>query len=204
MPKTFVSNKDESFRMFENDFMEMFTKVRWYVPLIIYVPLVLYFLVSAFFFKGFNVLFIAGLYAGGFIFWTLTEYFLHRFLFHFHPKSVIGKKIHFLFHGVHHDYPQDSNRLVMPPIVSISLAVIFYFIFKTVFGWYLDPFFAGFITGYLFYDIIHYSIHHFNIRNKFLLKVKAHHMKHHYVEPDLGFGVSSHFWDNVFGTQFKK
>lgn len=204
MPKTFVSNKDESFRMFENDFMEMFTKVRWYVPLIIYVPVVIYFLFSAVFFKGIGVLSIIGLYAGGFIFWTLTEYFLHRFLFHFHPKSELGKKIHFLFHGVHHDYPQDSNRLVMPPIVSISLAVIFYFLFKSVFVWYLDPFFAGFVTGYLFYDIIHYSIHHFNIRNKFLLKVKAHHMKHHYVEPDLGFGVSSHFWDNVFGTQFKK
>ncbi len=204
MPKTFVSNKDESFRMFENDFMEIFTKVRWYVPLIIYVPVVLYFLVSALFFKEIGIFSIAGLYIGGFVFWTLTEYFLHRFLFHFHPKSEFGKKIHFMFHGVHHDYPQDSNRLVMPPIVSLTLAVIFYFLFNAVFGWFLDPFFAGFVTGYLFYDIIHYSIHHFNIRNKFLLKVKAHHMKHHYVEPDLGFGVSSHYWDYMFGTQFKK
>jgi sterol desaturase/sphingolipid hydroxylase (fatty acid hydroxylase superfamily) len=114
-------------------------------------------------------------------------------------------KIHFIFHGVHHDYPSDSKRLVMPPSVSIPLAVLFYFLFKLILGGTLvAPFFVGFIAGYLFYDITHYAVHHFNIRNKFWLAIKKHHIRHHFENPELGFGVSSPLWDEIIGTNFPK
>jgi sterol desaturase/sphingolipid hydroxylase (fatty acid hydroxylase superfamily) len=137
--------------------------------------------------------------------WTVTEYLLHRYIFHFHAKSKFGKKIHFIFHGVHHDYPSDSKRLVMPPSVSIPLAVVFYFIFLFIFGQALMlPFFAGFILGYLVYDITHYAIHHFNMHSKFWLAIKNHHMLHHFQDENKGYGVSSPFWDLIFKTNFKK
>jgi sterol desaturase/sphingolipid hydroxylase (fatty acid hydroxylase superfamily) len=66
------------------------------------------------------------------------------------------------------------------------------------------PFFAGFLIGYLFYDITHYAIHHFNIHNKFWLAIKIHHSKHHYQNPGLGYGVSQPTWDYVFGTTFSE
>jgi sterol desaturase/sphingolipid hydroxylase (fatty acid hydroxylase superfamily) len=108
-----------------------------------------------------------------------------------------------MFHGVHHDYPNDTKRLVMPPSVSIPLAAGFFFLFNVLLGnIFVAPFFIGFITGYLFYDISHYAIHHFNMHNKFWLVIKNHHMRHHYQSPGLGFGVSSPLWDVILRTGY--
>ena len=205
MAKNFVSNKDETVRMFESDYLEFFSRVHFTVPLYIYVPVILLMMYLSIYVYNVSALNIIILFIGGIFAWSLAEYMLHRFIFHYNAKSKFGKKIHFMFHGVHHDYPSDSKRLVMPPSVSIPLAVLFFFFFRLVIGEYLMlPFFAGFILGYLFYDISHYAIHHFNMHNKFWLFIKNHHMKHHYQNPGLGYGVSSPFWDYIFGTTFKK
>ena len=60
--------------------------------------------------------------AGGYAFWTLTEYWLHRVVFHFEPDHGIGARLHWMIHGVHHDHPNDPLRLVMPPAASVPLA----------------------------------------------------------------------------------
>lgn len=205
MAKNFVSNKDETVRMFENDLLEALSKVHFTVPLYIYVPAIGYFLYRSIWEFGLSFGTIISLILVGIVVWTLTEYTLHRFIFHFHAKTEFGKKIHFIFHGVHHDYPSDSKRLVMPPSVSVPLAVLFYFLFESIFGDVLvAPFFVGFIIGYLFYDMSHYAIHHFNMHNKFWLALKKHHIKHHFENPDLGYGVSSPLWDEIIGTNFPK
>lgn len=205
MAKNFVSNKDETVRMFKSDFLEAFSRVHFTVPLFIYVPVILAMLLLSIFYYHISALNIIVLFIGGVAAWTLAEYLLHRFIFHYDAKSEFGKKIHFIFHGVHHDYPSDSKRLVMPPSVSIPLAVLFFFLFRLIFGEALMmPFFAGFILGYLFYDITHYAIHHFNMHSDFWLKIKNHHMKHHYQDEFKGYGVSSPFWDVIFGTNFLK
>lgn len=203
MTKKFVSNRDETVRMFKNDFLESLSRVHPLVPIIIFVPAIIYMLyLSIFNFKTEAVLIIWLTLFGLFI-WTITEYLLHRFVFHWELKSKLGARIHFIFHGVHHDYPSDSRRLVMPPSVSIPLATFFYFLFKLLIGDVLVlPFFAGFLTGYLFYDMTHYAIHHFNIHSKFWLAIKNHHIKHHYQDPNKGYGVSSPLWDFIFRTYF--
>jgi len=205
MAKNFVSNKDETVRMFKSDFMEAFSRVHYLVPPIIYVPVIivmLYFSIAVYHISLLNII---GLIIGGIAAWSLTEYLLHRFIFHYKAKSEFGKKIHFIFHGVHHDYPSDSKRLVMPPSVSIPLAVIFFFIFRLIFGEIMMlPLFSGFIAGYLFYDLTHYAIHHFNMHSKFWLAIKNHHMLHHYHDEYKGYGVSSPFWDYIFRTNFLK
>ena len=205
MAKNFVSNKDETVRMFENDLFEAMSKVHFTVPLYIYLPVIGYFLYEAIVDYNFTFGTIILLIIVGIAVWTIAEYTLHRFIFHFSAKSEFGKKIHFIFHGVHHDYPSDSKRLVMPPSVSVPLAVLFYFLFKLILGGTLvAPFFVGFIAGYLFYDMTHYAVHHFNIRNKFWLALKKHHIRHHFENPELGFGVSSPLWDEIIGTNFAK
>jgi len=205
MAKNFVSNKDETVRMFKSDFMEAFSRVHYTVPMYIYIPVILvlfYFSIVVYHVSALNIIV---LFIGGIVAWTLAEYLLHRFVFHYKAKSEFGKRIHFIFHGVHHDYPSDSKRLVMPPSVSIPLAALFYFIFLLIFGQALMlPFFAGFILGYLFYDISHYAIHHFNMHSKFWLAIKNHHMLHHYQDEYKGYGVSSPFWDVIFRTNFIK
>jgi sterol desaturase/sphingolipid hydroxylase (fatty acid hydroxylase superfamily) len=205
MAKNYVSNKDETVRMFKSDFLEALSKVHFTVPLFIFVPVVLYFLYRSIFIFQLHALTILSFIIIGLFVWSLTEYTLHRFVFHFVPKSQIGKRIHFIFHGVHHDYPNDSKRLVMPPSVSVPLAVIFYLLFLQMLGAiFISPFFIGFLAGYLFYDLTHYAIHHFNMHSKFWLKIKNHHMRHHYQNPNKGFGVSSPLWDIVIGTNFSE
>ena len=200
----FVSNSQESTRMFKSDFLEMFSKIHFLTPLILFVPVVLYFLYKTIFVFHLPVLNILLLFIAGVIIWSLTEYIMHRFLFHYHPTSEFGKRIHFIFHGVHHDYPNDAKRLVMAPAVSVPLAVLYYFLFRLVLGeMNVAPFFTGFVVGYLFYDMTHYAIHHFTFKSGIWLKIKKHHMVHHYKDHDHGYGVSSKLWDIIFGTDFK-
>lgn len=201
MPKNFVSSKDESARLFKSDFLEMFTHVHWSVPIIIYLPVVVFFLVRTIQNPVISAGNAFGLFVAGLFFWTLTEYLLHRFLFHYEPTSAIGKRIHFLTHGVHHDYPNDSKRLVMPPVVSVPLALLFFFLFLAIFGEnYLAPAFAGFIFGYILYDEIHYATHHAPMKGGLALMLKHHHILHHFQNPNRRYGVSSPLWDYVFGT----
>lgn len=205
MPKNFVSNKDESVRMFKSNFLEMLSKVHFTVPLFIFIPYIGYQIFISFTERSFSFGQALGLIIGGFVTWTATEYLLHRFVFHYEPSSKFGKKVHFIMHGVHHDYPNDSRRLVMPPILSIPLATLFFFLFKITVGEYgLPLFFGSFLTGYLIYDIGHYAIHHFKMKGKLLTAIKNHHMRHHYVDPENGYGVSSPIWDFVFRTEYKK
>jgi len=203
MPKNYVSNKDETVRMFKSNFLEAFSRVHWTVPLIIYTPVIIYLLYRSYLISNISTSKILLLVIAGIVIWSITEYTLHRFVFHYEPKSKFGKRLHFIVHGVHHDYPKDSKRLVMPPSVSIPLALLFYGIFSIIIGYnFISPFFAGFLIGYLFYDTTHYAIHHYNMHNKFWLVIKNHHMRHHYQDSQKGFGVSQPTWDYVFGTDF--
>jgi sterol desaturase/sphingolipid hydroxylase (fatty acid hydroxylase superfamily) len=191
--------------MFKYDWMEFFSKVHPSIPPILFVPIITFFCYQAIFVAHLEEYRIALVLICGVFFWTITEYFLHRFIFHLKFKSKIGRRIHFIFHGVHHDYPNDSRRLVMPPSVSLPLSAIFYLLFSSVLGKETAaPFFSGFLIGYLFYDLTHYAIHHFSIKNKFWLYLKKHHSRHHYQNSNAGFGVSSPIWDFVFGTSFNE
>ena len=203
--RKYVSLKNESARLFKSDWMEVLSKVHFTVPIIIYIPVVGYFLYKAFNSAALSTLNIVGWFLFGMFIWTITEYTMHRFVFHFHPKSEFGKRIHFIFHGVHHDYPNDSLRLVLPPSVSVPLALGFYFLFNLFFQTdALFPFFAGFILGYVIYDELHYAIHHVEIKGKLWNVLKTHHLKHHYVDDHKGYGVSSPLWDIIVRSDFPK
>lgn len=205
MKKNYVSNSQESVRMFKSGFMESLSKVHFTVPLYIFVPVIAYFSWQAFAVANVGVgSYLLWFFFGLFI-WTITEYVLHRFVFHYELPGKIGARIHFVMHGVHHDYPSDKMRLVLPPSVSIPLALLFYWLFWAIMSpAHLYSFFPGFILGYLFYDITHYAIHHFNFKHSIWKTIKQHHMLHHYSDPTRGFGVSSKLWDTILGSDFLK
>jgi sterol desaturase/sphingolipid hydroxylase (fatty acid hydroxylase superfamily) len=205
--KLFVSTKDESPKLFENPFIDFFSRVPYYVPLIIYIPVIGFYSYLSFTQKGTGVLQFTGAFLSGVLIWTLAEYLIHRFVFHGHPKAEWAKKIHYTFHGIHHDFPQDSLRLVMPPAVSIPIAIGSYWLFYYGLNFigmlqFHYAFFAGFVAAYLFYDMMHYASHHVPMKNGYFHMIKEHHMKHHYKEPDAGFGFTSKVWDKVFDTDF--
>jgi len=207
MEKSKINRSDQPIRLFKSDFLEFFTHISPIAILVIWVPVVCFFIYRSWLLlndQGFFFL-PMGL-VGGLFLWTLAEYLLHRFLFHFPAKNEWQERLAFLFHGIHHEQPKVKTRLVMPPAVSIPLGLIFYGIFFLLFGLILDipdwisPIFAGFILGYVLYDMTHYSTHHVPMRKGYFRMVRQQHMHHHFQTPNQRFGVTSPIWDYVFGT----
>lgn len=189
----------ESPRMFESDLVDFFSRVPWFVVPIIFVPII----VALFGYglaQGVAIPLSIGLYVAGFVVWTLTEYWLHRTLFHWTPNTSWGPRMHFILHGVHHDWVNDRYRLVMPPAASLGLGAFFYVLYVTILGVYAFPFYAGKVTGYLAYDMIHYYTHHGRPKATWMKRLRAHHMNHHHNKEGRKYGVSTTVWDHVFGT----
>ncbi len=193
--------KHQSIRLFKNPILESFTHVHPSIPFILWIPIVLYFIFQGLTQTSLSIaanllMIIAGLFV-----WTLTEYTMHRHVFHFDAKNKVAKYLVFLFHGNHHDDPQDPTRLVMPPIVSITLSIPFYYFFRFLVGREAGfSLFAGFMIGYMIYDYIHFATHHFTPRTKFGKFTKENHMKHHFIPKGAKWGVSTPLWDHVFKT----
>jgi sterol desaturase/sphingolipid hydroxylase (fatty acid hydroxylase superfamily) len=185
--------------MFESRLLDACSRVHPAVPVILFAPAI-------------AILFVLGLERdsvsatlawalGGYLFWTLTEYWMHRIVFHFEPEDGIGARLHWIIHGVHHDHPNDPMRLVMPPSVSVPLALGFYALFVVVLGSAVAPAFgAGFLAGYLIYDMTHYHVHHHKPRTRAGRRLRELHMRHHFQDDTRGFGVSAPWWDFVFRT----
>ena len=191
----------QSVRLFKNSVLEALTHVHPSIPFVIWIPVVFYFLAQGFTQTSLSILANLIYITAGLFFWTLTEYGMHRYVFHFDAQTKVGKYLVFLFHGIHHDDPQDPTRLVMPPVVSITLAIPFYYLFKFSFGPEAGmPFFCGFMIGYLVYDYVHFATHHFMPRSKWGKTTKENHMKHHFMAKTGKWGVSTPIWDHVFGT----
>jgi dihydroceramide fatty acyl 2-hydroxylase len=185
--------------MFTSPWLDRFTRVHPAVPVLIYVPVIVALLGVGGSRAGF--LNSVALLVGGYAVWTLTEYWLHRVVFHFEPENGIGARLHWMIHGVHHDHPNDPLRLVMPPSASVPLALLFCALFWLVLGdTYWMPFAAGFLAGYLAYDMIHYHVLHHRPRTRVGRFLRESHMRHHFQDDERGFGVSAPYWDHVFGT----
>lgn len=187
--------------MFENSrLLERLSRIRPATVLTVFLPPV----VAAFYLSlasGRTVLASAGLFLVGAVSWTLFEYIFHRFIFHFAPQGAYQTRLQFVLHGVHHQYPQDKDRLVMPITVSIPLAFLLLALFHLLMGTSAWGFFSGFLTGYLAYDMMHYAIHHAKkFDSPLLSKIRRHHLAHHFRDTRRGFGVSSPFWDAIFRT----
>lgn len=72
--------------------------------------------------------------------------------------------------------------------------------FSWIFGAYFAGIFAGFLVGYVVYDTTHYATHHWKMQSPVGRFLREYHLRHHYRDDDLGYGVSSPLWDYVFGT----
>ena len=201
--RLYVSKKNETVRMFESDFMEFFSRVHPVIPLALYLPVVGYMLYVSLWRRQLSFVAVAALFLLGILLWTLIEYLIHRYIFHYEPKTRWGKQLHFVIHGVHHDYPNDARRLVMPPAISIPLAFLFFGLFFLIFGSLAPAVFAGLVFGYLCYDMLHYATHHLAMKSGVWLWLKQYHLRHHFKDDHVGYGISSPLWDYVFRTTRK-
>jgi sterol desaturase/sphingolipid hydroxylase (fatty acid hydroxylase superfamily) len=202
-----IESSETPIRLFKSDYLEFFTHIHPIVIVIVWLPVTVYFFIQGISENNgkFQLVNLTGFFLGIFL-WTIAEYVMHRFVFHFRTRTKRQERISFLFHGVHHAQPQSKTRLVMPLPVSIPLALLFFGLFYLVFVLLMNSkimmatTFSGFIAGYLLYDLTHYATHHFPMRKGYFKYIKRYHMQHHYKSPNARFGVTSPLWDRAFGT----
>ncbi|MCF7947630.1 MAG: sterol desaturase family protein [Spirochaetia bacterium] len=202
-----TTSSKEPIRLFQSDILEFFTHIHPAAVAAVYLPLILFLLMFGTLQGAPGGAWVVPLlWAVGLLMWTPSEYLLHRFLFHFTPRTPRQERVSFLFHGVHHAQPMVKTRLVMPPALSLPLAGLFFLFFRLVFlampGGLAATLIvsSGFLSGYLLYDMLHYAMHHFNIKSGYVQKVRRNHMRHHALTPNKRFGVTTLFWDRIFRT----
>jgi sterol desaturase/sphingolipid hydroxylase (fatty acid hydroxylase superfamily) len=193
--------KYESIRLFKNPILEACSHVHPIVPLIMWAPAAIYLGYAGILNNNLSLLQTLSWYAIGLFVWTFTEYILHRVVFHFPGKSKLSKQFVYLFHGLHHDDPDDPTRLVMPPVPAILIMALLYFLFGLIVpANFLEVFMSSFIIGYLCYDYIHYATHHFPMKSTVGRYLKKFHLQHHFRHEKAKYGVSSPLWDLILGT----
>ncbi len=190
----------QSLRIFRNPVLESLSHIPWKLIPLVWVPIVsaLAWIAAGPLELGWWTL---PVFLLGVVVWTLLEYALHRFVFHWQPTSAFGRKLHFLAHGIHHLDPWDPTRLVFPPLAGIAIAALIYLPL-----WLLLPLgvatalMSGILAGYIVYDLSHYYTHHARPKAKYGKYLKAWHLAHHHRWWTRMYGVSSPFWDLVFRT----
>lgn len=186
--------------MFKNPILERLSRTHVSIPIsvfFLYAGGLLYWSIQNI---QLNIPIIVSLFFVGLLSFTLVEYLAHRYVFHMKTNTGLRKKLQYAFHGVHHEYPKDKDRLAMPPVMSITLATILLFVFKLLMGDFVFAFLPGFLVGYAMYLLVHYIVHAFAPPKNFLKQLWVNHSIHHYKDSSKIFGVSSPLWDYVFRT----
>jgi sterol desaturase/sphingolipid hydroxylase (fatty acid hydroxylase superfamily) len=191
-------------QLFQNPILEKLSRTHISVPLIIFSlfsSILLYWSITH---TSLTPAVTMGMFVLGFVIFTWVEYMTHRHVFHMKIYTETRKKIQYLIHGVHHEFPRDKERLAMPPLVSITIATLLLLIFRVFMGDFVFSFLPGFLTGYAFYLSIHYMVHAYQPPKNFMKTLWINHSVHHYKNGEVIFGVSSPFWDYLYGTMKSK
>jgi dihydroceramide fatty acyl 2-hydroxylase len=193
-------------RFFASDALEALTCCPWWVVPLVWLP-VFGGLCAAALRRGVPPASLAALQVQGVLLWQGLEYAIHRFLFHARVgSSYWGITAHFLFHGNHHKFPRDAQRLVFPPLPASWIASCIYAALALILHTATATgVMSGVILGYIGYDCLHYAMHHArSLPGPLLRELKARHTHHHYHDSDAGYGISSVLFDVLLGTRAHK
>lgn len=191
-------------QLFKNPVLERLSRTHISIPLIIffsYATGLLYWSVTH---TGLSAWTTVGMFFLGFVSFTWVEYMTHRYVFHMSTYTRMREKLQYTIHGVHHEFPKDKERLAMPPLLSITVATLLLLMFRLVLGDLVFSFLPGFLVGYAFYLSVHYMVHVYQPPKNMFKWLWINHSVHHYKHGEYVFGVSSPFWDYVYGTMKEK
>ncbi len=198
--KPFTPKHTGKRQLFQNPYLERLTRTHILVPISVFFIFASFLLYYVAVYKSLSFLLLAGSFVVGMFAFTLIEYLVHRYVFHLFPDTPEKADFQYKFHGVHHEYPKDKDRLAMPPILSALIISLFFGLYYLIMGNLAYGFTAGFAIGYASYLGVHYMVHAFQPPKNFFKILWINHGIHHYKNDDVAFGVSSPLWDWVFGT----
>jgi sterol desaturase/sphingolipid hydroxylase (fatty acid hydroxylase superfamily) len=126
---------------------------------------------------------------------SLIEYVVHRWLLHDRRSAL------FCLHDAHHNHPEKTSAFLFPASIVLLMPV------WGLLTWGLhiaeaSYFLMGVSGGYLYFDTLHHVEHTTRINQipfRWLKKRWAYHSVHHRIDQS-NFGVTTSFWDYVFGT----
>lgn len=138
----------------------------------------------------------------GVFLWTLIEYVLHRFVFHWTKVKEPWRTLFSELHIAHHRNTEDPGLIIAPPLVAmIDSVFIFLILWALTWNWGLAlVILAGIDVGYVLYEWAHFGAHEFNWKRGPLGYMRRHHLYHHYKKPGEAYGVTVPLWDMIFGT----
>ncbi|WP_246070147.1 sterol desaturase family protein [Mangrovivirga cuniculi] len=193
-----LDEHQQSAKMFENPVLERLRKSHIAVPISIFVIISIGLLVYATSTTSIPATTTIGLFFVGIFVFTLVEYVVHKEVYHAKTDSLLKQG-----HTFHHEYPKQRSFLAMPPIMSVITAIVLFLLFRLILNDYSFSFLAGFLLAYAGYLVIHAITHIYKPPKNFLKIWWKHHLVHHYNDK-VNFGVTSPFWDHIFGTVEKK
>jgi len=202
IPEHLRPRKEETSELFKQGWLEKITRTSLMVPVLMHNIIAICFLYYVILVVKIPLLTVAVLFILGGLFWTFTEYWVHRSGYHCQTNSKWLLKIQHMGHGIHHQHPKDADRLAMPPLPALLLISLLFGLFWMIGGIYAVAFFPGFLVGYMLYIVLHYAQHRYKAPGfLWFKKLWKHHALHHYKYPETkAFGVSTRIWDYVFGT----
>lgn len=190
-------------RFFSSNAAEAVTKVEWWVVPALWLPVYAALSVLALTRLALVAPQLAALQLAGMVLWQALEYSIHRWLFHAHLTSYWGITFHFLFHGCHHKFPGDGQRLVFPPLPAAAIAAAIFGGLRLAASLpHAVGLMCGVLLGYVFYDCLHYAIHHrWRLPGPLLRALRLRHLHHHFHDHDSGYGISSMLFDVLLHTK---
>ena len=116
--------------------------------------------------------------------WSLVEYAVHGWLSH-RFRTPIG--------ALHFEHHRDARRVFTSPAAWVPLAGVAFLLLPAAFA-------LGLLCGFLHYEYVHWRIHFRSPRSVREERLRAHHLAHHACSAKAYYGVTTRFWDRVFGT----
>jgi sterol desaturase/sphingolipid hydroxylase (fatty acid hydroxylase superfamily) len=137
-----------------------------------------------------------GALIAGIVLWTLTEYLVHRWIYH---KIPIIRT----YHEAHHLEP----RALLGTPVGLGIVVIFMVVYLPIKPFSLalaSGLTSGTLLGYFGYMLVHHAVHHWPVtRGTYLYRMRLRHSAHHFSADAGNYGVTTALWDFAFGTSIE-
>ena len=132
--------------------------------------------------------------------WSFSEYAIHRFRGH-------GKKNGSLFQREHRRHHAEAHYFA-PASLKVRMAILPLLVIGSLGSLLVNPvigvsFALGFGLTYAAYEYTHWRLHARAPRGPWGRLLRRHHFAHHFHDAKSNHGVTSPFWDLLFGSYVK-
>jgi sterol desaturase/sphingolipid hydroxylase (fatty acid hydroxylase superfamily) len=141
--------------------------------------------------------------AAGVLYWSFHEWFIHRTVYHWTPRSPGLRRFVQSFHVYHHRNPTDHAVLNAGPALAVILTAVLGAPVWLVTGdlHATAQVLFGTLLGYWVYEWTHWALHVKTFRaGSYLAYMQRFHLLHHSRDWARNFGVTNPVWDFIGGT----